>query len=300
MKEKFSCNGYKLIFVLLSLLLVTVLCTSCTPARKTALRMVVTVKEPEAKLPAAEAPIPFTLGVRGRSGCLVCHSDKHLTKIVDGKRISLYVSPAEFGKSPHKDILCTSCHRDFTYEVHPVPTAEEYQRVAGLACIRCHDKQYKVYRESIHGKLALAGDPKKGATCGECHGSHDIRSLRVEEQRLKFRAGCKESCGGCHKDGYESYNDYYHGRAYKVGAVDAPTCWDCHGAHDVQPTESDVAKVSGKNIAKTCGICHKGSNESFAGYARMIHKDTEVREQNLVLKIIYAVISFAKRVIIGE
>ena len=91
-------------------------------------------------------------------------------------------------------------------------------------------------------------------------------------------------CARCHPDEYESYDDYYHGAAYKRGATDAPACWDCHGAHDVLPTSDPNSLMSEQNRADTCGQegCHQGSdlenNPAFAEAAsELIHQKVGCR-----------------------
>lgn len=253
---------------------------------KRALPPITTPKENPKQNPEAKKQEPVvTLNVRGRSGCLVCHSDRDAVGVVNGKTRSIFVDEALFVRSPHKDLTCLSCHLDFSYS-HPVEVAD-YKKVAGLACSTCHthNKQSVDYRASAHGRLALSGDPKGGATCGDCHGAHDIESLKKNKAyKAEFRASAKKVCGRCHYKYYELYNDYYHGRAYKRGAPDAPACWDCHDYHTVFPSKETASSVSSKNIAKTCGRCHRGSTKKFAEYAPLIHSRKQVEEKNLVLR----------------
>jgi hypothetical protein len=41
----------------------------------------------------------------------------------------------------------------------------------------------------------------------------------------------------------------------------APTCTNCHGAHDMRPKSDPESRVSRKNIPDTCGGCHMGVKE---------------------------------------
>lgn len=233
---------------------------------------------------AAREPT-LALGTRAQFGCLVCHSDRNAIGVIDGKAKSIFVDEAQFRNSPHESLSCLSCHLDFSYS-HPVEVAN-YKKTAGLSCTRCHthNKQTLVYRSSIHGRLALSDDPKGGATCGDCHGGHNIRSLKKDSvYRASFRASAEKVCGKCHSKYYDSYNDYYHGRAYKREAADAPTCWDCHDSHDVFPKKENRSSVSAVNLAKTCGRCHKGSTKKFTEYALLVHGRKQVEETNFVLR----------------
>lgn len=118
--------------------------------------------------------------------------------------------------------------------------------------------------------------------CGDCHGAHDIAMLtdNPEGGLILHRRG-REVCGRCHTEPWETYNDYYHGRAFKAGAWDAPACWDCHGWHDIYPTDDRRSAVSESNITETCASCHKKAGQDFAVASKdMIHGRDEVLRQN--------------------
>ena len=278
-----------------------------TPARNKALDLTDLTKRK--KMPEPKRPVPgreltvFAIGKEGHSGCQTCHGDLNLVKLKDGKRVSFFIDLSVLQSSAHKESDCLSCHVGFGYEperAHP----QDWKKTAGLACKNCHLAEYDLYRQSIHGRLALSGDPKGGATCGDCHGAHAIPSTKTEEGLLTLRSSAKEMCGKCHADTYESYNDYYHGRAYKAGATDAPTCWDCHGAHKVNPASETASSVSSAkltetsktNLAKTCERCHPDSSNTFAEYGKLIHGSTKVRKQNIAMYYIYKVVDIAKGV----
>lgn len=280
-----------------------------TPARIKGLDLTdpTKVEVPEPKQPSkAKELAVFAIGQQGRGGCLTCHGDKNLVKLVDGKKVSYYVDLSVLQSSVHKDLDCLNCHVGFGYEPesqHP----KDWKKTAGLSCKNCHIAEYDRYRQSIHGRLALSGDPKEGATCAGCHGFHSIQSEKTEEGLLAIRASSKEMCGKeeCHANYYESYNDYYHGRAYKANATDAPTCWDCHGTHRVLPANDENSLVSSAkltassktNLAKTCEKCHPGSSNSFAEYGKLIHGSTEVRKQNIAMYYIYKIVDLIKGIL---
>jgi hypothetical protein len=191
--------------------------------------------------------------------------------------------------SVHKDVPCTKCHTDFDASMasqsHQGKKTDS-KKVAGLACKNCHEHatQLKVYDKSTHGRKALGGDAK-APTCADCHGSHNIQSLKKNAvYRTAFRMDAMKVCGKCHQKYYDSYNDYYHGRAYKTGATDAPTCWDCHGAHDILPADQTESRVAKGNLAKTCGACHVDSRANFVQFATLIHGRSTVMNKNLLIK----------------
>lgn len=232
----------------------------------------------------------LTLDKKGRFGCLACHNDKRLEKKRDGKNVSLFIDGKKFLKSVHGKIACLDCHTDFSFRDHS-NGAIGFKKTAGLACIRCHKhkKQYKTYLTSIHGRLALSNDPKKGATCGDCH-AYKIHAIsKSKEFWNEYFYNADKSCGkeGCHKKYYDSYFDYYHGQAYKKRAVDAPACWDCHGNHDVYKKGETLSSISENNIGKTCGRCHPDSQNVFGNsYREAIHGKEKMNKENFVISFV--------------
>jgi cytochrome b subunit of formate dehydrogenase len=52
--------------------------------------------------------------------------------------------------------------------------------------------------------------------------------------------------------------------AIEGGSVEVANCASCHGTHNIKPSSDSTSTVNKKNLAKTCGGCHKGANENFA------------------------------------
>ena len=229
---------------------------------------------------AQEVPASLVIGTPGRTGCLVCHSDPRIRSAKTLK--SLYIDETVLLNSAHKDTPCTKCHTDFATRSH-TDIVTDWKKIAGVACKNCHQHadQLKVYSRSVHGRLALGGSPKRGATCADCHGAHDIGSFKKsKEYKAKYHVSGDEVCGRCHRDFYQSYNDYYHGKAYKMKAADAPACWDCHGTHEIMPSRDATSPVSKTKLAKTCGKCHTGSGKGLLEYAPLIHGKSKVIAEN--------------------
>jgi hypothetical protein len=238
-------------------------------------------------------PPPFVLPKQNRWGCLACHSNKKLTKIKGDREISLFVDADTIGDSVHKNIACIDCHTNFSYEDHPAESPKDFRKVAGQACMKCHPFQAYQYRNSVHGELALQNklgviDDKEAepALCSSCHGSHDIQSPRFEPYRSEFRASSQQVCGTCHADRFASYNDHYHGAAYKRGAKDAAACWDCHGEHRVLKGKDPGSTVAAGNLRATCGKCHDNPGEGFIGYAPLIHNRSVAYDNNPIIRLL--------------
>jgi nitrate/TMAO reductase-like tetraheme cytochrome c subunit len=111
-----------------------------------------------------------------------------------------------------------------------------------------------------------------------CHGNHDIRS-KTDPQSRTYHLNIAATCAACHGnkqvidkghiaigDVASPFRDSIHGKALsKSGLLVAPTCSDCHGAHDVRKKSDPSSKVAMANVPGTCGKCHEGIAHEFAG-----------------------------------
>lgn len=298
LKKKYLITGLALALILILLFLGTAYAATDFGARthKTENSIITLPWKDKAKRPV---PPSFILPTQARWGCLSCHSSKRLSKFRDGKEISLFIDQNIIGNSMHKKIACLDCHTNFSYDKHPAGTPQNWRKIAGLACMKCHPYQAYLYRKSIHGKLALQN--KKGKlggqevdppTCFDCHGNHDVQSPRFEPYRTKFKESLNkgEVCAKCHKDRYKSWNDYYHGRAFKNGAKDAPACWDCHNNHLVLKAKNPESSVNENKMPKTCGLCHDRPTKAFTSYASLIHGRKKIVEGNPIVRLVRAII----------
>jgi cytochrome b subunit of formate dehydrogenase len=129
---------------------------------------------------------------------------------------------------------------------------------ANEACLSCHAKEVvsgyvdpHQYAQSAHGKLK----------CVQCHSD-------LSEQKLPHGPKAKKvDCAKCHATGdngapqvaalIKAYKDSIHGHAALERKVkEAPTCTNCHGAHDIFPKKDKRSKVHHANVPLTCGKCH--------------------------------------------
>lgn len=193
------------------------------------------------------------------------------------------------GENPHKTLFCKDCHPNFDSADRAFKSAD-WKETAKAACTRCHEhkKQFAVYAKSIHGKLAIAGklgkNNRPAPTCADCHSGHTTLALKKDpRKRAVLRAQAMHMCGNCHRDYWDSYNDYYHGRAYKTGAPDAPACWDCHGYHSALPLDNLRSNVAKANLPYTCKKCHRGSDLNFSEFGKLVHGYEKELQSNPVL-----------------
>lgn len=258
--------------------------------------------------------LDFTLPTAGKSGCTVCHGDPNLVKSGDTAS-SIFVDEATLAGSAHAETACTGCHIDFAYKTphQNVKDGSEWRQVARQSCKNCHANEFAAMNTGAHSPVAKPGQtiealmaqrraqgkPEQVPLCGDCHGSHKIPFLNEELHRenkdaTRTAAAVKgrrsihntglEMCGRCHAEEADRYADYYHGAAYKRGAPDAPSCWDCHGAHQMLGADSRFSPVHPDELPETCGKCHDDieNSEDYVSYAKLIHRREDV-ESGVIL-----------------
>ena len=218
-----------------------------------------------AAAPAAKAPpAPSVVDT-----CMMCHADKD-AKGAAGKSIA--VDPAKFAKSVHGELQlkCTDCHADVSADKLPHP-----DKLKPVSCATCHDKAAKEYAGTVHGS-ARKGGSTIAANCTDCHGTHDILRSKDPASRTNH-ANVEATCSTCH--GSEAmaatgklpggnvggkFHDSIHGKALKGAAQgSAPTCSNCHGAHDIRPKADQASRTNRAKVPDMCGACHKPEREAY-------------------------------------
>lgn len=256
----------------------------------------------EATSATAPYELDFTLPSESRSGCMVCHGDPALIRVREGAALSFYVDAEAMGSSTHGDQQCVGCHIDFTYTAPH--SATDWPITAKSACRNCHDEQSRALGTGVHRPTVVKEAEASEETsvgpkplCGDCHGGHEIMAL-TEAGGEDYEDGAAEIhdrgfavCGECHEDYWDSYSDYYHGAAYKRGAEDAPACWDCHGWHDILPSDDRDSMVNEAHLVETCGQegCHDNVDEKYVEYAAFIHTREQVKADNPIHSLFKAI-----------
>ncbi len=150
-------------------------------------------------------------------------------------------------------------------ETTPEPASDAY-------CMLCHAEPGLVWElpggetlsvtidpsllaHSVHGDTA----PEGALACADCHPgfryphppslSQTVREFQIERYAV---------CRNCHEEQYTRAQDSVHGEFLRHGRLDAATCVDCHGGHDIQPPDEPRERIS-----LTCGRCHGAIFEEF-------------------------------------
>lgn len=169
---------------------------------------------------------------------------------------------------------CGDCHGP----LHGmVPTADANSPLYSLnlpqTCARCHADEelaarhnidvanaYQLYMDSIHGHALWESGLLVAAGCSECHGTHDILAKEDPDSSVN-RAAIPETCGACHAGILADYEVSIHGTMLAAGIASAPTCTDCHSAHEIAEVDEAESQL---RIVGECGDCHKESQETFS------------------------------------
>ncbi len=202
--------------------------------------------------------------------CFSCHADTGLV-VSDstGATRSLFVDAKQMENSIHAGFDCVTCHADIKEIPHP-------EKLAPAACATCHADAVPEIAASVHGINAVTGAvPADAPTCGDCHGSHDIRAVAdslswVNPRQLAF------TCGRCHanpeivqkhqipiRDPLKAYLRSVHGRFALAGRDSVATCQSCHGNHKILAANNPDSKAFYRNVPQTCGACHAKITAEF-------------------------------------
>jgi hypothetical protein len=163
--------------------------------------------------------------------CLACHSRPDLRITLPSEEtLYLTIDRDVYEASVHGQMgyACVQCHTNITGFPHEPVTAgshREFVMQRYRACVECHADEYEHGLDSVHQKALAAGDTA-AAVCTDCHGSHDIQSPHED------RSCIARSCGRCHSEVFDLYQESVHGTDLMEEAnPDVPCCIDCHEVH---------------------------------------------------------------------
>ena len=121
------------------------------------------------------------------------------------------------------------------------------------SCSDCHNGDtdpkvpgppYKLLAASIHASL----------DCTDCHESISLDDIEADSAKPHGEGIAPVNCAECHEEEAEIYVS--HGRLEVGKDPDLPTCWSCHGTHEILPSSDRQSHVHHINIPSTCRACH--------------------------------------------
>jgi hypothetical protein len=188
----------------------------------------------------------------GNGDCLACHGDA-TAKADDGRHIG--VDPTLFESSTHGPLACVDCHT-------ALASTTEYpheSRLGRVVCASCHDDIGAKYHDSIHAWAKEKAGLVVAPSCADCHGSHDIKAHGDAASRV-YRTRVPDTCGTCHAGVKAKFDSGVHAAKLKRGDSRAPSCADCHTAHNIQRADNDSWRL---RVTAECGTCHSQVVDSF-------------------------------------
>ena len=201
--------------------------------------------------------------------CMSCHSNKDLSREVNGEKQSLFVDLDDLAHSVHKDNSCIKCHTNVNQFNDPICLES-----GKVDCSMCHNDQVEEWQLSQHSIELMKGNTA-APYCTDCHGDHKILK-KTNQASPTFSRNIPDLCGRCHSPGgagksileddlgiIKDYTQSIHGSLLESGLTVTATCVDCHSAHRELPEDNPLSYVNHKNIGATCAKCHLGIYEKF-------------------------------------
>lgn len=195
--------------------------------------------------------------------CMQCHAniESAHTKVIRGEL---------WENEPHKIPACVECHgphlaRRVLYE----------DSLNDMFCLKCHGnpelkkilangEEKSLYvdinemEHSIHKKKRIA--------CAKCHVNMNHANNPV----------CEESgpvdCSICHAQQVALYDKSTHGIMAARKDINAPTCTDCHGRHNIRPKTDTESPIFARNIPDLCATCHREGKKAALRYQGSQHE----------------------------
>jgi hypothetical protein len=207
---------------------------------------------------------------KDNDACLGCHQDEGLSKLdAGGRKVSLFVSPAEYKQSVHGKLSCSDCHVRINDGAHAAGGKQAAQ--SRVDCEGCHDREMRAYRQSLHAKAIMKG-AERAAHCYDCHGKHAIYAGK-DSKSMVNPSNIAQTCNHCHSDKQlvkehvlgmgPTPGDLFKTSIHaKTGEV---TCPSCHGSHDLRAQIDPQSSIFRSNISHTCGECHPDIMRQFEG-----------------------------------
>ncbi len=235
-------------------------------------------------------PELFAKSVHGGLNCVDCHAtlteSTHDSKLPPAQCASCHeTATKQFAASIHGvarpggqpiAASCTTCHGN-AHELLPVKHTDSPVAKFNLlgTCASCHEGDntrrglkngdaIAHFRDSIHGQGLYKMGLNVSPSCNDCHGVHDIKSIKDTAAHTS-RAALSKTCGACHVGVEKAYTASVHGQLPLTAGGKTAVCTDCHTAHDIERPGSAHFK---QTIDQKCGQCHE---ERLANYRETYH-----------------------------
>jgi hypothetical protein len=193
--------------------------------------------------------------------CATCHE-----AVVTQYRAGVHAQAIAGGSS--QAATCVSCHGMHDIRRTSDPVSRTHHLNVAATCEACHGprgastgapRAAAHFDDSIHGRALRKQGLVVAPNCASCHGPHEIRR-KADPASTVHRTHVVGTCTRCHEGIRPAYERSVHAWEVQAGNALAPVCADCHTAHDIGSTESDVWKLG---IIRECGTCHEQSLKTY-------------------------------------
>lgn len=135
-----------------------------------------------------------------------------------------------------------------------------------ISCYHCHSKEVNKFQQSVH--------LNKNISCIVCHGGEinasgatiSVNVMSINFTGVPAKANISDLCSKCHPEETKLYRESIHWRELEKGHTIAPTCTDCHGAHDILSSKNPESLTYSGNIPQLCAGCHANQTKMSAWY----------------------------------
>ncbi len=139
----------------------------------------------------------------------------------------------------------------------PSPAVEPFQPDPKnpTSCNDCHDGAVdEMAVAPPHAALEVS--IHSGLDCSDCHENISMDDLVLDSANPHAPVVplTNDICVECHEDAGDVYEK--HGRLDVRSDPDIPSCWHCHGTHDVLPSTDRQSHTHPANLPSTCRACH--------------------------------------------
>jgi predicted CXXCH cytochrome family protein len=135
-----------------------------------------------------------------------------------------------------------------------------------ISCIHCHSKEVAELQKSVHFT--------ENISCTECHGGEinvsgttiSVNVMSINFTGVPARTNISDLCSKCHPEETRLYKESIHWKELEKGHSIAPTCTDCHGAHDILSSKNPESVIYSTNVPQLCSSCHQNQTKMSAWY----------------------------------
>lgn len=178
--------------------------------------------------------------------CALCHTE---------------VKADESVRRSHVDLSCTECHADLA-AWDPASESDHPEHLAKVNCAPCHADQAKAMSRSVH-RASSPADSRPYPRCTSCHGIPHFQPLYEERPAGARKQAVAENCSQCHERKSEEFAGSAHHAALEKGDAAAPSCAECHGAHDVLSPLEARSHMNVSGASQRCAACHADARASM-------------------------------------